>query len=1164
MTFFGNIFKRRPSAPTVAVSPGDDSFATHGLNNVQKQKPGGASPRGISGEACRSKGAQPDVAMLDKLDPGEFLRVLRSSVDCYHEDVWELMGQLVSQLKGCRNLLALSSYLTTPLSEQEVLEKILDSGYLLLNADRLSLYEVDHKTMDLVLTHTKDRSITNTRIPIGRGIAGEVALHNHIVNTTDAYSDPRFFPALDQQTGYRTQSVLCFPISVDGQVKAVIQALNKKTAINSAHGPQVVPFSSNDEIMCGFLAAQAAVALKSAQMLRSTIQERELVENLISLLFNSTRDLQLQSIVHKLMNAALESLDVEGIALFLETEDRSELVCHFPPHLDNIAVDPTKGIIGCCFMENKQLNVADMEQDPEIDNILGCKVTQAIAGPVCYQDGAPLGVLIAYNRKQGGSFQARDELLLRDLCIQTAFVVVTASRCEAHSPQLPSVSSARRSISEIVPSSLSDPMSRILKHARIAFQAEFTAFYAYDAAEDRIANALRCTSDEDVSIVETTATTDFEQALLAARIARDRIQQRLPQSTSFPVDDQTIMLPVVRQQAVTGVLLVQRLEENPFLPSEQDAVVQFVGMISKLLDQSGVSSETQQRDLLLANAALGAMKHYIVILNPRGELVYCNWALRDILGADRSIMGHFKLWLLPEYGSLCRDVETVFAAGTSKHAEDTVLQTPAHPNGILVSYKVKSLKTAHIHTTGGTPRTRPRLDTPEFCRSEASTPRSRPRSDTSNSGTGSLWKQETLGVIIILDVGARATEIPDASGNMPTIEGTLDAICTTLSNLPSKYEIDSVTQHMLGTVTASIVSLKDDMLKQFGGTPDRSSTKFRQRATTIHNWSTESVDVVALRSWDFDVLQIQSEQHLRVVVRALFEQLGAVIRFPRELETLGRFIVQIEKNYRKNAFHNFRHATTVTHMSFMLLTNTGAATMLSETQKFTVLISAMCHDVDHPGNTNAFEINSSSELALQYNDQSVLENHHCSTAFRLMRDGRCNVFQSMTGHDAKESRKLMIACILATDMAMHFQLVVDLNKKLDSSDGWQVCTDIEQHFLAKILLHAADLSNPVRPFHMAAAWAVLIAEEFNEQVKKEEELGLPVLNFMVTNTERELAKNENNFVSFVVEPFWRALVRILPDVQICLDNLENNQEQWRLVSEGFEELEVAHSFRVSE
>src|SRR3546814_9019222 len=107
MTLFGGIFKRRPSAPTVAVSPIDDNFSTNGIRDVQKPHAGPASPRGVTSEPPVTRRVQPDVAILDNLDPGEFLKVLRSSVECYHDDVWEVMGQLVSQLKGCRNLLAL-------------------------------------------------------------------------------------------------------------------------------------------------------------------------------------------------------------------------------------------------------------------------------------------------------------------------------------------------------------------------------------------------------------------------------------------------------------------------------------------------------------------------------------------------------------------------------------------------------------------------------------------------------------------------------------------------------------------------------------------------------------------------------------------------------------------------------------------------------------------------------------------------------------------------------------------------------------------------------------------------------------------------------------------------------------------------------------------------
>ena len=48
------------------------------------------------------------------------------------------------------------------------------------------------------------------------------------LNIPDAYKDPRFNPSIDQQTGYRTRSILCLPIlNEKGQCVAVAEALNK-------------------------------------------------------------------------------------------------------------------------------------------------------------------------------------------------------------------------------------------------------------------------------------------------------------------------------------------------------------------------------------------------------------------------------------------------------------------------------------------------------------------------------------------------------------------------------------------------------------------------------------------------------------------------------------------------------------------------------------------------------------------------------------------------------------------------------------------------------------------------------------------------------------------------------------------------------------------------
>ena len=51
-----------------------------------------------------------------------------------------------------------------------------------------------------------------------------------------------------------------------------------------------------------------------------------------------------------------------------------------------------------------------------------------------------------------------------------------------------------------------------------------------------------------------------------------------------------------------------------------------------------------------------------------------------------------------------------------------------------------------------------------------------------------------------------------------------------------------------------------------------------------------------------------------------------------------------------------------------------------------LILSAAAHDVDHPGHNNLFEIKSKSKLAILYNDQAVLENHHAATFFFLLED----------------------------------------------------------------------------------------------------------------------------------------------------------------------------------
>ena len=61
------------------------------------------------------------------------------------------------------------------------------------------------------------------------------------------------------------------------------------------------------------------------------------------------------------------------------------------------------------------------------------------------------------------------------------------------------------------------------------------------------------------------------------------------------------------------------------------------------------------------------------------------------------------------------------------------------------------------------------------------------------------------------------------------------------------------------------------------------------------------------------------------------------------------------------------------------------AAFLTSLDLFASLVASAIHDFKHPGTNNTFAIASKSELALIYNDKSVLENYHLSEAFRVFR-----------------------------------------------------------------------------------------------------------------------------------------------------------------------------------
>lgn len=78
----------------------------------------------------------------------------------------------------------------------------------------------------------------------------------------------------------------------------------------------------------------------------------------------------------------------------------------------------------------------------------------------------------------------------------------------------------------------------------------------------------------------------------------------------------------------------------------------------------------------------------------------------------------------------------------------------------------------------------------------------------------------------------------------------------------------------------------------------------------------------------------------------------------------------------------------------------------------------------------------------------------------------------------------------------------------------------------KVLLHASDISNHVRPFSIALANAERVQTEFKRQVARERSLGLPVSPHMDAPEQSTWYKMEVQFIDYVAGPLWERLAQV--------------------------------------
>jgi hypothetical protein len=299
----------------------------------------------------------------------------------------------------------------------------------------------------------------------------------------------------------------------------------------------------------------------------------------------------------------------------------------------------------------------------------------------------------------------------------------------------------------------------------------------------------------------------------------------------------------------------------------------------------------------------------------------------------------------------------------------------------------------------------------------------------------------------------------------------------------------------LGMDIAGLVNMKaSEFVALETGTPKKKSSDVDRYASLRNLRLRGSMEISAetictFDSWEFDPWSVTIGQSVALCTNA-FVTIGIVKHFRLDFDKLQNCIAKLQASYYDtNAYHNWHHALHVFQQAAIFVRQTDARVYLRKIDILSLLVAALAHDVDHPGADNFFQINKQTELALLYNDQSVLEQHHASFTFRMMQDEDCGILGSLSFKAREDARKTIVSAILSTDMKSHFEQVSSLRERMVTAQGkggdspqiFDVKNEADRKLLVGGLLHACDLGAQTTPLEVAEVWGEKIIAEFRSQ-----------------------------------------------------------------------------------
>jgi len=329
---------------------------------------------------------------------------------------------------------------------------------------------------------------------------------------------------------------------------------------------------------------------------------------------------------------------------------------------------------------------------------------------------------------------------------------------------------------------------------------------------------------------------------------------------------------------------------------------------------------------------------------------------------------------------------------------------------------------------------------------------------------------------------------------------------------------------------------------------------------------------------EFNIFELEKivghKNVLPIMGRTMLDSFGLIDEKIMPVDKLDPFLISVTNQYLKSTlYHNSLHGADITQTICLFFNNSNAEEVCHAQviDLLSIIIAALGHDIGHPGLTNTFQINSSSDMAITYNDSSCLENFHLCTLFKTIRKDEYNIFEKLSPQDYKNIRKKMISEILATDMAIHGKVLNNIRSKIpeylltnekennkNKIKKFELITDInneqttneEKQALFDYFIHSADLGHNTKIFNISLRWVKLLSEEFWLQGDKERKMNLNI-SFLCDRDTTIVPKSQVGFIGGFIIPTYNFLVIMFPTLSYTIENAKDNLNKWqKLADEG--------------